>query len=226
MSSSILTYLSALEQNNERDWYHAHKAEYQQAAAEFEDIIGRLMVELGKTDPAILEHEPKSLTFKLNRDTRFSHDKSPYNPSFRCHISPAGKLPVPVGYFLYIQPGNRSFLGGGLFADMFKDATLRIRNHINENGEEWNRLIGAPSFADNFRVGGTALKNVPKEYDPNHVAAEYLKYKSWFIEDPFQDELLEDMPAFCDYAVKRFLMMKDFNDFLNKALEGFRMPER
>lgn len=52
------------------------------------------------------------LTFKLVRDTRFSRDKSPYNPAFRAHISSMGKLPIPVGYFIMIKPGNQSFLGG------------------------------------------------------------------------------------------------------------------
>ena len=111
--SKIITYLSELEQNNNREWFHYHKAEYQEAFGEFEEIIAGLMAELGKDDARILNYQPKELTFKLMRDTRFSNDKSPYNPAFRCHISPAGKLPVPVGYFLCIRPGDRAFLGGG-----------------------------------------------------------------------------------------------------------------
>ena len=109
--SRILQYLSDLEQNNEREWYHAHKAQYQEANREFEEIIAGLIEEIGKVDSSILFHEPKELTFKLVRDTRFSHDKSPYNPSFRCHISSKGKLPIPVGYFLYVQPGRRPVCG-------------------------------------------------------------------------------------------------------------------
>ena len=116
-------------------------------------------MELGKEEPALLLHEPKDLTFKLVRDTRFSHDKSPYNPAFRAHISVGGKLPVPVGYFLVIRPGE-SFLGGGLFADMFREATESIRQAIARDGEEWEKIIHSPKFSRYFTVEGTALKKV------------------------------------------------------------------
>ncbi|MBS5063652.1 MAG: DUF2461 domain-containing protein [Hungatella hathewayi] len=226
MSSQILSYLSALEQNNDREWYHAHKAELAEANREFEEIIAGLIAEIGKVDGSILYNVPKDLTFKLVRDTRFSHDKSPYNPSFRCHISSAGKLPIPVGYFLYIQPGNRSFLGGGLFADMFKDATTMVRDYLSTHGEEWEEIIQEESFRQKFQVQGTALKKVPAGYDKESPQAEFLKFKSWFIEDHFEDGLLEDKDEFIRYATERFLAMKPFNDYLNRALAHFTMPAR
>lgn len=226
MCNHILSYLSALEENNNREWYHANKANYQAAQAEFETIIQDLIFSIGQTDHSILHNNPKDLTFKLVRDTRFSKDKSPYNPTFRCHISSAGKLPVPVGYYLHIHPGNRSFLGGGLFTDLFTDATSRIRTYLNHNPEEFFAIIEQPDFQNNFTVKGTALKRVPKEFPADHPAAEYLKYKSWYIEYPIPDILLSDEKAFVTLATEKFLLMKPFNDFLNRALEGFEMPKR
>lgn len=132
----IIDYLSALSRNNNREWYHANKEEYKRAAAEFETLLQALILEIGKFDSSVLCNNPKDLTFKMVRDTRFSHDKSPYNPAFRAHISQKGKLPVPVGYYLMIKPGNQSFLGGGLFADMFKDATAMVRDYLAKNGSE------------------------------------------------------------------------------------------
>lgn len=225
MKSKIITFLAELEKNNNKEWFHAHRMEREEADREFEYIIERLILEIGRADSSILSDVPKDLTFKLNRDTRFSHDKSPYLPAFRCHIGPAGKLPVPVGYYLYIRPGQ-SFLGGGLFADMFKDATALIRDAINRHGDEFERIITAPEFQTYLRLQGTALKNVPKEYDADHPQAQYLKYKSWFIELPFEDELLDDADAFAAFAAERYLRMKPFHDFLNQALKDFRMPER
>lgn len=159
--------------NNNRDWYHAHKKAYQQANAEFENLVQELIFEIGKTDSSILNNNPKDLTFKLVRDTRFSKDKSPYNPAFRTHISSAGKLPVPVGYFLSIRPHNRTFLGGGLFAPMFKDATGLIRESISIQGDKFEQIITAPEFAENFTAKGEALKNVPRPYDSGHPQANY-----------------------------------------------------
>ncbi len=136
---TILNYLSDLKENNNREWYHEHKAEYKAANADFEAFLQDLIVGIGEFDDQILHNVPKELTFKLVRDTRFSHDKSPYNPSFRAHISSKGKLPIPVGYYIMIKPGGETFLGGGLFADMFKDATAMVRDYITANPEEWEK---------------------------------------------------------------------------------------
>lgn len=222
----ILSYLESLSENNNREWYHVHKKEYKEAEAEFEDLIQELILRIGVFDPSVLNNKPKDLTFKLVRDTRFSHDKSPYNPAFRAHISARGKLPVPVGYYLMIKPGNSSFLGGGLFADMFKDATARVRNYIADNGREWEDILHTTDFEQIFTVQGTALKNVPAGFDKEHPQAEYLKYKSWYVEYPVSDEELADDEAFINNAVKVFETMKPFNDCLNRALDGFEMPAR
>lgn len=222
----IIDYLSALNTHNDREWYHANKDSYKDANAEFEKFLQALILEIGKFDSSILHNDPKDLTFKLVRDTRFSHDKSPYNPAFRAHISSKGKLPVPVGYYLMIKPGNQSFLGGGLFADMFKDATMMVRDYIARNGEEWERIVHEPVFEKYFSVQGTALKNVPAGYDKDHPQAEYLKFKSWYLEYPVKDEELKDAELFLAKTAELFRIMKPFNDYLNRALMGFQMPSR
>ena len=222
----ILEYLSSLSMNNNREWYHANKDDYKKANAEFEKLLQALILEIGEFDSSILHNNPKDLTFKIVRDTRFSHDKSPYNPAFRAHISSKGKLPVPVGYYLMIKPDNQSFLGGGLFADMFKDATTMIRDHIAKNGKEWEKIINEPEFKKYFTVKGTALKNVPAGYEKEHPQAEYLRFKSWYLEYPIKDDELKDGEAFIANAAKIFRMMKPFNDYLNEALAGFQMPTR
>lgn len=222
----ILQYLTDLSENNNREWYHAHKPENKAANAEFEALVGELIARIGEFDSSVLHNEPKSLTFKLVRDTRFSHDKSPYNPAFRAHISSCGKLPIPVGYYLMIKPGGQSFLGGGLFAAMFKDATTMVRDHIAQNGKEFEAILNEPAFQEHFTVQGLALKNVPTGYDKSHPQAEYLKFKSWYLEYFIKDEELLNADAFLSKAAGLFRIMKPFNDYLNKALAGFQMPKR
>lgn len=225
-TSIILTYLSDLAANNNREWYHANKETYKTAAQEFESLLQELILEIGKNDSTILHNNPKDLTFKLVRDTRFSHDKSPYNPAFRAHIASKGKLPIPVGYYFVIKPGGNSFIGGGLFADMFKDATAMIRDYIAAHPSEWEQIITADDFKDYFTVKGTALKNVPKGYDKEHPQAEYLKNKSWYLEYTITDEEFQDAEGFVKTAADICRRMKPFNDFLNRALADFKMPER
>lgn len=222
---AMLSYLSDLESHNDRDWFHANKARYAEACQAFEALVEALELELHRVDDAIPLAPPKELTFKLMRDTRFSKDKSPYNPSFRAHIGPKGKLPIPVGYYLMLRPGGRSFLGGGLFADMFKDATAMVRDYISLHGREWEAVVADPAFARRFTVAGSTLKKVPQGYDPSHPQAEYLKYKSWYLEVPVADEQLLS-GEFVDYAVEVFSGMRPFNRCLNRALAGFEMPTR
>ena len=224
----VLEYLTDLTQNNNREWYLSNKERYHQATAEFERFLAELIFAIGKFDDSVIHNKPKDLTFKMVRDTRFSHDKSPYNPRFRAHISSEGKLPIPVGYYIVLAPGNQSFLGGGLFASMFKDATTMVRDYIAYNGKEFNDIICEKAFSEHFAVKGEALKNLPKEYDfeSESPQAEYLKNKSWFLEYFILDELITDTDAFVKQAAQIFRLMKPFNDYLNTALKDFKMPVR
>ena len=174
----MLNYLADLSANNNREWYHEHKKENKIAFEQFEQLVQELINGIGTFDQSVLHNVPKELTFKLVRDTRFSHDKSPYNPAFRAHISSMGKLPIPVGYYIMIKPNGGTFLGGGLFADMFSNATTMVRDYIVEHSDEWNNIINSAEFKKYFTVKGTALKNVPAGYDKEHPQAEFLKYKS------------------------------------------------
>lgn len=220
----MLSYLADLEFHNEREWFHANKPLYKQAVREFEALVESLILEMAKTQPAMLNYRPRDLTFRLMRDTRYRKDKSPYNPSFRAHLSPAGKRSIPVGLYLKIQPGGRSFIGGGLFTDMFREATLMVREYIAAHGEEWEAILGAPSFASRFTLQGTALKNVPRGYDTSHPEAAYLKHKSWYIAYPVTDEQVT-RSDFTALAMEVYAALLPFTDFLNRALAGFVLPE-
>lgn len=225
-TQTIMDYLTALAANNDREWYHAHKADYKAANALFEQLVQELIYGIGTFDNSVLHNVPKELTFKLVRDTRFSHDKSPYNPSFRAHISSQGKLPIPVGYYIMLKPNGGTFLGGGLFADMFANATAMVRDYISAHPDEWNDIITDAAFNKYFTVKGTALKNVSAGYDKNNPQAEYLKFKSWYVEYFIPDEDACDGEKPIQTSLEVFKAMKPFNDYLNKALKDFKMPAR
>lgn len=220
----VLQYLKDLQSNNNRIWFNESKKRRQEATKEFEDFLQLLILKIGEKDESILHNSPKELTFKMVRDTRFSADKTPYNPSMRAHIAAKGKLPIPVGYYLMIKPDS-SFLGGGLFADMFQNATKMLRDYIAEHGDELDKIVNDETFKKYFSVKGIALKNVPKEYDAQSPYAKWLKYKCMYLEFPLTDEeILKD--DFLDRACEIFLAMKPFNDFLNRAMKDFEMPSR
>lgn len=221
----LLKYLTELELNNNREWFGATKRERLEINKQFEEFIQLLIFKIGEKDESVAHNIAQDLTFKMVRDTRFSADKTPYNPSLRAHIAAKGKLPIPVGYYVMIKPGNRSFLGGGLFADMFNNATTMLRDYIIEHGDILNKIVESENFKKYFTVKGIALKNVPRGYDSNSPYAEWLKYKCLYIEYPIKDDDTLN-PNFIEEATKIFLAMKPFNDFINQALKNFKMPER
>lgn len=222
----MIRYLSALEMNNERDWYHANKSQLIEVRGDFEQLVQEFIFRIGENDPSVMHNIAKASIYRLTRDLRFSHNKTPYNPAFRASISPQAKLQIPVGYYLELRPDDRSMLCGGLFADCYKDATEMVRDYIVEHGKEWMRIITAPSFTKYFTVEGSALKNVPRGYDKAHPQAEFLKNKNWYIACAVSDTQLSDAEGFVDFAVEVFAAMQPFNAFLNRALVGFQMPEK
>lgn len=125
-----------------------------------------------------------------------------------------------------IKPGNQSYLCGGLFANSFRDATEMVRDYISEFGKEFDEIIHAPEFEKHFTVQWTSLLRISSGYDREHPQSEYLKFKSWYLKYSVAEEVIADAEQFMEEAAKLFRIMKPFNDYLNKALEGFQMPTR
>lgn len=100
-----------------------------------------------------------------------------------------------------------------------------IRDYIVDHGDKWQEVVSSSDFVKSFVVEGGKLKKVPYGYDSTHQQAEYLKYKSWYLEYPIEDDILMDS-HFVDIAASIFEQMKSFNEFLNRALDGFQMPTR
>lgn len=220
-----LAFLTELEKNNNREWYHAHKKERDLALREFEKLLQILIDELSILDANLLYLQPKDLVFRLNRDMRFSKNQPPYKTAFSAHISPAGRFPIPTGYFISLQP-NHTIIGGGLFASQFSEATSLIRDYLDSHSKEFLALVQDEDFSKNFTVIGDKLKNVPRSYDKDHILAEYLKHKAWAIEYPLSDQQLASADKACKTIVQKFKLMKPFNDYLNRALVTFKRPEQ
>lgn len=222
-TANILKFLADLEANNSLEWMKCHKNQYLEAKNEFLTFIQDLIFSISEFDPSVAYLRAEDLIYRLNKDTRFSKDKTPYNASFRAHISSAGKKPIPAGYYICIKSSS-SFLGGGVFATQFSQATTMVRNHIIQNAEEFQKIISNSNFVDNFIIEGDKLKNVPRGYDKEHPLAEFIKHKSWDIEYHISDEQL--VKSDMKFIVEKFELMKPLNDFLNKALQDFVMPQR
>ncbi|MEI8085544.1 MAG: DUF2461 domain-containing protein, partial [Paludibacter sp.] len=102
--NNLLQFLSELTINNNREWFAENKAWYDKVRAEFELLSKDLIVEISKFDEEIKHVEAKDCVFRIYRDTRFSHDKTPYKTHFGVFIATAGgRKSQRGGYYLHLD---------------------------------------------------------------------------------------------------------------------------
>jgi uncharacterized protein (TIGR02453 family) len=180
LESSTLKFLKDLRKNNNKAWFDAHRSAYETARANFEKFIQTVIDHHGKKDPDLKNMLAKSCMFRINRDVRFSKDKSPYKSNFGASMNRGGKKSIFAGYYFHLEPGN-SFAGGGIWMPMPEDLK-KIRQEIDYNLADFRKIVESKKFKSVY--GGLSmepeylLSRVPKGYEPSNPAAEYLKRKS------------------------------------------------
>lgn len=217
---NILRFLKGLQQNNHKEWFDANRKDYEEARRQMQELVSQLISSLAETDPSIAHLTPKDCLFRINRDVRFSKDKSPYKTNFGAFICAAGKKSSTAGYYLHIEPGA-SFVGGGLY--MPEPAQLgKIRQEIDYNLDDFLSILQDASFKKQFgtlqQSDDIRLVRIPKGYEAEHPAAEWLKLKSFIVMKKLADADItaSDMISRCTTAFKA---MKPLVDFLNRAVD-------
>jgi uncharacterized protein (TIGR02453 family) len=217
---TILPFLKKLAKNNTKPWFDENRALYVTAKTEFEEFVASLISSYGKHDPSIAHLLPKECIFRINRDVRFSKDKSPYKNNFGASITSGGKKSPFAGYYVHIEPGA-SFVGGGLWQPM-PDMLAKIRQEIDYNFPEFKKIINAAAFKKQYkelyRGEDVSLTRVPKGYEPANPAAEFLKLKSFIAMRPVSDEEIQsgELEKIC---VSAFKALKPFVEFINRSIE-------
>ncbi len=155
--------------------------------------------------------------FRLNRDVRFSKDKSPYKTNFGIAFSIGGKKTINAGFYVHIDNKN-SFVGGGIWMPM-PEQLAKIRQEIDYESKTFLKIINDKTFKKSFpQIEGEKLKNPPKGYTVDNEMLEFLKLKSFTIGKKISDkELLSK--EFTEIVCAEFKTMFPFIDFLNKAVE-------
>jgi uncharacterized protein (TIGR02453 family) len=217
LNSATIHFLQQLALNNNRPWFEGHKEEYTSAKENFETLITGILAGLSETEPMFKEQKAKDCIFRIFRDVRFSKDKSPYKPNFGAFFSKGGRKFPGAGYYLHIEPGGKSFAGGGLW---MPEAPLlkAIRQEIDYNFSEFTTLINEGNFKKLFpEVNGEKLKNLPSGYTGDNPAAEFLKLKSFTVSHPLNDANIAEKNLE-KKTIEIFNSMRPFIDFLNKSL--------
>jgi uncharacterized protein (TIGR02453 family) len=217
---TTLQFLKKLAQHNERDWFHAHREEYDAARGNVIDVATQLLAEINRFD-ALGFYDVRKSMFRIARDTRFSHDKSPYKPNFGVILNAEGNTRSPLsGYYLHVEPGN-CFISCGLYMPP-PDLLKAVRRTIDEDFDIFKKIISKRDFRQAFidlARDDDALSRVPAGFDKNSPAAEYLKLKHFYVMVALSDKEIT-ASTFVKKAIGYYRLMKPFNDFLNNIIKN------
>jgi uncharacterized protein (TIGR02453 family) len=208
-------FLRQLAQNNNKAWFDAHRADYAAAKLQFEALLEDLIMNFGPVED-LLGMSPKDFTFRINRDVRFSNDKSPYKTNMAASLGRGGKKSHRLSYYLHLQPGE-SFIGGGIYMPEGDQLKL-IRKQIDEDPRELKKIITNKDFVKYFGgLNGEKLKTAPKGYPPDHAEIALLKHKQFLAIHRLKESDVTSA-KFVPHMVSVCRAMKPFNEYLSQFL--------
>lgn len=217
LAKHTLTFLSNLRENNNKPWFDENKKAYGLAKENFLELVASLLKAFAEFDSSLAHLEPKQCVFRINRDVRFSADKSPYKTNFGASFSAGGKKVATAGYYLHLMPGE-SFFGGGFYMPDAENLK-RIRQEIDYGFQEFSGIIRQPSFKKQYGdlsvPAGMKLVRPPKGYDENNEAIEYLKLKGFIATKAIPDKQLLQQ-NFVEEIITSAKALKPLIDFLNR----------
>jgi uncharacterized protein (TIGR02453 family) len=220
LQPATLKFLKELAKNNNKEWFDANRKKYEVARQDFIELADNIIKGFCKKDKDLEQLEGKKCLFRINRDIRFSKDKSPYKTNFGASFERGGRISPWAGYYLHIQPGNKSFLAGGVWQPE-ADRTKKIRQEIDYNWDEFRKIITSKKFVATFgdleKTKETSLSREPKGYEKSNPAIDYIKLKSWVVSAPLTDAQLTDKGVL-KTILAGFETMQPLIRFLNHAL--------
>jgi len=219
LQQNTLQFLTDLKANNNKAWLDAHRTAYEQAKADFSQLISLILNGLSQQDSELarVPLEAKNCVYALNRDVRFSADKSPYKTNFSARFNLGGKKAPTAGYYLSVEPGNSVLLGG--MYEPEPNILAKIRQEIDYNLADFEQLLTAPTFKT--QVGSLqqeeALKRPPKGYETDNPAIEYLKLRSFTGSHPLSDDELTK-PGLVEQTLTVYASLTPLVHYLNRFM--------
>jgi uncharacterized protein (TIGR02453 family) len=221
LQPSTLKFLKDLKKNNNKPWFDANRKRYEDAKKDFENFIQQVIDLHGKKDKTISSLKAKDCLFRINRDVRFSKDKSPYKTNFGASINKGGRKAFSTaGYYFHLEPGQ-CFVGGGIYQPM-PEELKKVRQEIDYNFNDFKKIIGAKKFksfyGDLDKSKEFLLSRVPKGYGPDNPAADYLRMKSYIAMVEQKDAGLTSKDL-VKKTVAAFEALQPVIQFINNSLE-------
>lgn len=219
LTKDSVQFLEDLRNNNNRDWFLDNKKRYEIFKKDYQKLVGDFLDVMKPLDPSLEMLEVKNCTFRINRDIRFSKDKTPYKDHLGVWMSSGVKGNNRAGYYIHIGKSG-GFIAGGFYCPEAEDLK-KVRKEIAYFHEDLEEIINNKNFKKEFvdfdRNESNVLKNPPRGYEKEHPAIELLKLKSFETSQKFDisEVTKEDFVA---KMSKRLILLKPLNDFINRAL--------
>jgi uncharacterized protein (TIGR02453 family) len=207
-------FLAELSQNNHREWFDKHRAEYEQSHQEMILFADQLLAAMCTHDHIQTPSGKKSL-FRIYRDVRFGKDKTPYKTNWGGYFRRA-TAHLRGGYYYQISP-DESFVMGGFFGPNAQDL-LHIRNQMALDADPLRNVLNSKDFQSFFgTMEGNQLKTSPRGFEKDHPEVDLLRYKQFIIRHDFTEkEVLS--PDFPNIVSHTFQQMRPFLDVMTEYL--------
>lgn len=216
----ILSFLSDLKENNNREWFNNNKDIYLEVKKKVEHLTNGLISVIAGFDPEASALRVEDCTYRIYRDTRFSPDKTPYKTHIGIFINPPkGKKSLRFGYYLHIEPGNNMLVAGniGLPSPLMKS----IRQSIFDDIDEYRLIVESKEFRKAFpELGEDPLKTVPKGFPKDWEYVDYLRPRNFCCSSPISETLLTS-DGFLSSIEPSLQQAKRFIDFFNFTIDDF-----
>src|SRR5262245_18860501 len=211
-----LRFLRALKRNNRRDWFNAHRDEYETYVRQpMTTIVERLAGDFRAFAPELVA-SPRVSMYRIYRDTRFSENKAPYKTHVAA-VFPTRGLPKHEGAGLYFHVSpTEVWIGGGMYAPQTPQLHA-VREHIAANHRRLRAIIESPGFRKRIEIEGNRLQRVPRGFPSDHEAAEYLKYRNFIAGCEFPPAFATSR-SFYRTMLDVFRQVAPFARFLNEPL--------
>jgi uncharacterized protein (TIGR02453 family) len=221
IKQTSLNFLTELKNNNSREWFEQNKILYQAYKDDIIQFTEKLLSELSKIDLAISNANlvPKKCLTRVNRDLRFSKDKTPYKNYVLIVFNKNAPHGNTAGYFVHIEPGN-CMVGGGIWQTT-PEYLKKIRQEISYSFDEINGIISSKKFQKTFPSGiqgESKLKKFVDASEKREEVIELLKMKGYCTKELISDKVLTSKDAI-KIITNYFEASKPLIDYLNKAIE-------
>jgi len=150
-TKDFIKFFKSLEKNNNTTWFHAHKSEYEKfVKVPFISLVDDVIVHIRQIDPEI-NISPKEAIFRINRDIRFSKDKSPYKTNTSAVVSKGGKKGKHNPGIFFMLGGSGIGIGGGVHA-IDSNTLYKIRTYVSKNSTQLEKLVNEKEFKKVYKA--------------------------------------------------------------------------